>query len=150
MPRGRKKGMPAQYKYFDVTMICGIISMEPEVKTSTGGHNYANFTIGLKFKSHGKPFYKNFRAAAYDEIGNEILALAHKNDNVLVYGRVFPYIYHTKNGKSAAGMWINVIKWQKNPTQKDIKESYKSLEFIGFEDDDDEYGVDEGNEEILF
>ena len=141
---------PRKYQYFDLTLVSGIVATEPKIKTSTGGHNYASFTLGIKFEKNGRKTYKNFRVSAYDELANEILALVHKSDNILVYGRVMPYIYNTRSGESGAGLFLNMIKWKKNPDSEDIKGAYKNLETIGFEESDEEYEVDEGNEEELF
>ena len=142
-----------QYQYTDLTMICGIVSMEPEIKTTSSGKSCAEFSVGQKFGSGDNVSWKNYKARAYDEIGNEILALVKKNDSVLLLGHLNAYIFHTKAGEAKAGMVLSVTEWKKAPDAKEakaIKEQVKNSAVIVDEDGEAEEEPEDMNEETLF
>ena len=148
-----KKQKKNQYKYTDISMVCGIVSMEPGIKSGPSGKNYVEFPLGQRFGEKENTKWKNYKARVFDqEIGNEILALVKKNDSIMVLGHVDAYVYHTKTGESGAGLCINVTEWKKAPDARDVKQVREKLRnsAVVEEDEDETEEPEDANEEILF
>lgn len=134
MPNKKTK----QYVYRDLIMVAGIVNEEPLVKTSKNGNTYARFSIGERYGKKEDGFkYKNYRCCAFGEVGNKILAQVSKDDNILVIGNASAIPYTTKDGKHGAGLWINVLRYELNPTKKTWETKATELE----------HGQDGGEEE---
>lgn len=118
-----------QYIYKDITMVAGIVNEAPQVKTSKNGNNYASFAIGERYGKQEDGYkYKNYRCCAFGDVGNEILAHVAKDDNVIVIGHISALSYKTADGQSHAGLWINVLRFEQNPTRKMWEKKEKELE----------------------
>lgn len=135
------------FQFGDLTVICCIVTSDPEIKTSKNGRQYAYFTAGVRYGNGEKKKYKNYSIAAYNEVGNEILALVKKNNNILLRGHVGPYLSKNVDGTPKAILWMNVLSWSKDPTRKEWNAEKKELTIVPAQDD---FTEGYGNEEILF
>lgn len=117
-----------QYVFSDIFMMAGIVSDDPKVQTSKNGQSYACFSMGERFGKKDAYRYKNYRCAAYGEVGNEILAKVKKNDNIMVFGHVGAYTYKGKDGRTVPALWVNVVKWEASPTKRVWEMKEKELE----------------------
>ena len=140
------------YQYTDLSMVCGIVSMAPEIRTGQNGKSCVEFSLGQKYGKKENAQWKNYKARVYNqEIGNEILALVKKNDSIMVLGHLNAYVYNTKTGETKAGMAITVTEWKKAPDAQDANQMRQKLRTADVADDEDETEEPEDtNEEILF
>ena len=136
-----------QYVYRDITMVAGIVNEEPQVKTSKNGNSYARFTIGERFGKKDEGYkYKNFRCCAFGDIGNKVLAQVSKDDNIMVIGNVSAIPFTRADGSCGAGLWINVLRYELNPSAKTWEAKEKELE----QNTDEEESEDMSNAETLW
>lgn len=152
MPR-KNYSKKNEYPFNDMTLVCGLVNDEPKINTAHSGKSYASFTVGERYgrkDENGKYKYKNYRCAAYDEIGNEIMAQVQKNDSVMVIGHISAYPYTDKNGRPAAGLWLNVTQWEKNPKKKQAEAKIKELTQEQSRMNDEEEEQEETNAETLW
>ena len=137
--------------YYNKLIICGRVSLSPEIKESRTGKNFVTLRMGVKRvakrkESEGK--YDNFILYAYGEIGNSLLEKVKKDDYICVLGTVGGTAYKRKDsGDPGVNLTVLVQKWEFDPTIAMEKEAMRELN-SGNERVPDEY-EEEVNEETL-